>query len=131
MPITPTIKRPEEEMEKPRIVLPTSIRREVKTNVSQQIQQTARICSSFYSVVSRIAPQSQISEALKDASKGKILDVKANMEQGIYSMQITLRGRPAILTLRDSGNSFEIMLTDKLGKQIEYLKQEGNKVTLQ
>ena len=53
------------------------------------------------------------------------------MPDKIYSMEITLKGQPRILTIRVSEGFMDIMLTDLSGNEIEYLRQEGDKISLE
>jgi len=53
------------------------------------------------------------------------------MTDQIYSMEITLKGQPRVLTIRVSEKFMDIMLTDLKGKQIEYMRQEGNRISLE
>ena len=50
------------------------------------------------------------------------------MPEETYSMEITLKGQPRILTIRVSGDSMDVILTDLQGNKIEYMRQEGNKI---
>jgi len=53
------------------------------------------------------------------------------MTDETYSMEITLKGQPRILTIRVSEKFMDIMLTDLKGNQIEYMRQEGNRISLE
>jgi hypothetical protein len=53
------------------------------------------------------------------------------MESEVYSMELTFKGKPRILTIRISGEAMEIMVSDLQGNQIEYIKQEGNNITIE
>jgi hypothetical protein len=46
-------------------------------------------------------------------------------------MEITLKGQPRILTIRVAEKFMDIMLTDLKGNQIEYMRQEGNRISLE
>ncbi|HIH22699.1 MAG: hypothetical protein AABW86_02075 [Candidatus Micrarchaeota archaeon] len=52
------------------------------------------------------------------------------MPDHIYSMKITLKGEPRVLTIRVGDKGTDVLLTDGKGKTIEYFKQEGSKVTI-
>ncbi len=122
----------EQEIPKPKIMpIPIPIRKEVKYQVEDQMRKATMVANSFFEIISPKYPQSKITDALRDASKGKITDVKVMASVNVYSMEITLSGKPMVLTLRDSKNAFEIMLSDKLGNQIEYIRQQGNSIIKQ
>lgn len=53
------------------------------------------------------------------------------MANNIYSMEITLKGQPRILTIQVSEKSMDIMLSDMQGNEIEYLSQQGNKIKIE
>ena len=53
------------------------------------------------------------------------------MANDTYSMEITLKGQPRILTIQVTDKSMDIMLTDLTGNEIEYLHQEGNKIKIE
>lgn len=50
------------------------------------------------------------------------------MPEETYSMEITLKGQPRILTIQVSGDSMDIILTDLQGNKIEHMHQEGDKI---
>ncbi|MBI2079490.1 hypothetical protein HYT84_01900 [Candidatus Micrarchaeota archaeon] len=50
------------------------------------------------------------------------------MVDQIYTMKITLKGEPRVLTIRVGESGMDVMLTDKSGKELEYFKQEGNQI---
>lgn len=52
------------------------------------------------------------------------------MSEKIYTMKVTLKGEPHILTVRIGNEYMDIMLTDDKGNMVEYLKQEGNTITV-
>lgn len=51
------------------------------------------------------------------------------MADNIYTMKITLKGEPRVLTVRVGEKGMDIMLTDLKGNEIEYFKQEGATVS--
>jgi hypothetical protein len=53
------------------------------------------------------------------------------MDEEVYSMEITFKGKPRILTIRVSDGFMDVMLTDLKGNEIEYLKQEGKNITIE
>jgi len=48
----------------------------------------------------------------------------------VYSMEITLKGQPRILTIAVSEKSMVVTLTDLQGNELETYMQQGNKITV-
>jgi hypothetical protein len=48
----------------------------------------------------------------------------------IYSMKLTFKGEPRILTIAVSEKALVTMVTDEKGKEIETIRQEGDKITI-
>ena len=88
----------------------------------------------FLDMAPHLSKAEDIFEAVKIAAAGKIIESKtkiAKIKDGdIYSMEVTLKGKPRILSLRASNSYMDVALTDLEGKLIQYYKQDGSKVII-
>jgi hypothetical protein len=48
----------------------------------------------------------------------------------IYTMKLTLKGEPRLLTIAVSEKALVTMVTDDKGNEIETIRQEGDKITI-
>ncbi|MBI5051277.1 hypothetical protein HZC08_00815 [Candidatus Micrarchaeota archaeon] len=50
------------------------------------------------------------------------------MADNLYTMKITLKGEPRVLTIRLGEKGMDVILSDLKGKMIESFQQDGSKI---
>ena len=88
------------------------------------------IMGEAWSVFEGHVADSIIGETIKEKDNFQEGDVKYahTDKEEIYSVAVFLKSRPRILTLKIGEGSLEMLLTDKRGKEIEYLTHEGSMI---
>jgi hypothetical protein len=120
------IQKPEEEAHK---ALP------IIKPIQHSFIDAARIAGFALDAVSQKLPANDpVRTALKDASNPKNIENvsvnKGSTREQIYSVEITLKGKPVILTIGIGEKAMVVSLADRQGNAIEDVRQEGSQVVI-
>ncbi len=68
----------------------------------------------------------EISLSLKNF-KGSTVQYAFDKDSRVYSVKVTFKGQPYILTMKAGQNSLDMLLTDLKGSIVEHVYQDGSK----
>jgi hypothetical protein len=103
--------------------------------VSHSFIDAAHISQIALEAVSVKLPKNDpVRTALQDASNPKNIE-KVSVNKGttpetIYSVEITLKGKPVILTIGIGDKAMVVSLADRQGNAIEDVRQEGSQIVI-